>query len=124
MGEICALAERLVQLDDDIHGLHLKVRHQIDSAADPRLPDWVDARLADIVALVNHTASRAVALANYELMELADTNPKALADAFAAEHPTWGQRRLWQEWNKAPGNPHIPRNMFRKERTTRKRRAG
>jgi hypothetical protein len=67
MGNLCVLADRLVQLDDDLHGLLLKVRRQIDNAADPRLA-WLDPRLAHIVDLANHVARRAKALAAYELM--------------------------------------------------------
>ncbi len=38
---------------------------------------------------------------------------KAQADAWAAEHPTWGQRKLYQEWNADPDRPRIPRKAFR-----------
>jgi len=45
---------------------------------------------------------------------------KALADAYAEEHPTWGQRRLFESWNEKGKNPrrhqrpHIGFNTFRK----------
>ncbi len=51
-------------------------------------------------------------------------NLKALADAWADKHPTWGQRRLYAEWNETklkkqggkrlhPDRPHIGFTMFR-----------
>lgn len=41
-------------------------------------------------------------------------DPRVLADRFAAEHPTWGQRKLWTEWRKIPSHPRIAEKFFPK----------
>jgi hypothetical protein len=41
------------------------------------------------------------------------TDPRELADWWTGEHPRWGQRKLWAEWNKISGNQHIPYRLFR-----------